>query len=105
MAAVTFSGFNNIDFGQVVSAIIAQERQPLAALESQQSTLRTQSTALGTLATSQLVNKKAAESRIRDANIAEESANLTRDNILTQSGIAALAQANSTSAAVLALLR
>jgi flagellin len=27
------------------------------------------------LATSQLVNKKAAESRIRDANIAEESAN------------------------------
>jgi flagellin len=58
-----------------------------------------------TLATSQLVNKKAAESRIRDANIAEESANLTRYNILTQSGIASLAQANSTSASVLALLR
>ena len=57
------------------------------------------------LATSQLVNKKAAESRIRDANIAEESANLTRYNILSQSGIAALAQANSTSASVLALLR
>jgi flagellin len=51
------------------------------------------------------VNKKAAESRIRDANIAEESANLTRFNILGQSGIAALAQANSTSASVLALLR
>ncbi len=57
------------------------------------------------LASSQLVNKKAAESRIRDANIAEESANLTRYNILSQSGIAALAQANSTSASVLALLR
>ena len=57
------------------------------------------------LATSQVVNKKAAESRIRDANIAEESANLTRYNILSQSGIAALAQANSTSASVLALLR
>jgi flagellin len=57
------------------------------------------------LATSQLVNKKAAESRIRDANIAEESANLTRFNILSQSGIAALAQANATSASVLALLR
>jgi flagellin len=51
------------------------------------------------------VNKKAAESRIRDANIAEESANLTRFNSLGQSGIAALAQANSTSASVLALLR
>jgi flagellin len=57
------------------------------------------------LATSQIVNKKAAESRIRDANIAEESANLTRYNILSQSGIAALAQANATSASVLALLR
>ena len=48
---------------------------------------------------------EAAESRIRDANIAEESANLTRFNILTQSGIAALAQANQSSASVLALLR
>ncbi len=57
------------------------------------------------LAQSQFVNTKAAESRIRDANIAEESANLTRFNILSQSGIAALAQANQTSSAVLSLLR
>ena len=58
-----------------------------------------------TLAQSQIVNTKAAESRIRDANIAEESANLTRYSVLTQSGLAALAQANSQSAAVLSLLR
>jgi flagellin len=57
------------------------------------------------LAQSQYVNTKASESRIRDANIAEESANLTRYNILSQSGIAALAQANQSSASVLALLR
>ena len=57
------------------------------------------------LAQVQVVNTRAAESRIRDANIAEESANLTRFNILTQSGIAALAQANQSSASVLALLR
>jgi flagellin len=57
------------------------------------------------LAQSQIVNTKAAESRIRDANIAEESANLTRYSILTQSGIAALAQANQQSGAVLSLLR
>jgi flagellin len=58
-----------------------------------------------TLAGSQGVNSKAAESRIRDANIAEESANLTRYNILTQSGIAALSQANQSSQSVLSLLR
>jgi flagellin len=57
------------------------------------------------LAQSQVVNTTAAESRIRDANIAEESSNLTRYNILTQSGIAALAQANASTAAVLGLLR
>lgn len=57
------------------------------------------------LAQYQVVNTKAAESRIRDANVAEESANLTRYNILTQSGLAALAQANQQSSAVLALLR
>ena len=57
------------------------------------------------LSQSQIVNTKAAESRIRDANIAEESANLTRYSILTQAGIAALAQANSQSGAVLSLLR
>jgi flagellin len=58
-----------------------------------------------TLAGQQTVSYKAAESRIRDANIAEESANLTRYNILTQSGIAALAQANQQSQSVLTLLR
>lgn len=57
------------------------------------------------IAQSQIVNKTAAESRIRDANIAEESANLTRYNILTQSGLAALAQANQATQSVLALLR
>ena len=57
------------------------------------------------LAQSQLVNTKGAESRIRDANVAEESANMTRFNILTQSGIAALSQANQSSSAILALLR
>lgn len=57
------------------------------------------------LAQSQVVNTRAAESRIRDANIAEESANLTRYSILNQSGLAALAQANQQNAAVLALLR
>jgi flagellin len=57
------------------------------------------------LAGSQIVSNKQAESRIRDANVAEESANLTRYNILTQSGIAALSQANQSSQSVLSLLR
>jgi len=46
----------------------------------------------------------ASESRIMDANVAEESTNLTKFNILTQSGLAALAQANNAQGAVLSLL-
>jgi flagellin len=51
------------------------------------------------------VSVAASESRIRDANIAEEAASLTKYNILTQSGLSALAQANQSSQAVLSLLR
>ncbi|MFN8057682.1 MAG: flagellin [Vicinamibacterales bacterium] len=57
------------------------------------------------LAQSQIVNNKGAESRIRDANVAEEAANLSRYTILNQSGLAALAQANQATQAVLSLLR
>lgn len=57
------------------------------------------------LAQSQVVNLAAAESRIRDADLASEAANLTKAQIVLQAGIAALAQANSAPQAVLALLR
>jgi flagellin len=57
------------------------------------------------LAASQLTNLAAAESRIRDADLAEEAANLTKAQILLQAGVSALAQANSAPQQVLSLLR
>jgi len=57
------------------------------------------------LASTQLTNLAASESRIRDADLALEAANLTKAQILSQAGIAALAQANSAPQAVLSLLR
>lgn len=50
-------------------------------------------------------NTQAAESGIRDANVAEEVANLTKYQILAQSGMAALAQANGNAQLVLTLLK
>ena len=49
-------------------------------------------------------NFKAAESRIRDVDVAAESAELTRLNILQQAGAAILAQANSQPQLALQLL-
>ncbi len=57
------------------------------------------------LASSQLTNIAAAESRIRDADLAEEAANRTKAQILLQAGISALAQANSAPQQVLSLLQ
>lgn len=49
-------------------------------------------------------NFSAAESQIRDVDVAEEAAKLTRLNILQQAGAAVLAQANQQPALALALL-
>ena len=57
------------------------------------------------LAQSQLTNFQTAESRIRDADLASEAANLTKAQILLQAGVAALAQANSAPQVVLSLLK
>lgn len=57
------------------------------------------------LASSQLTSLAAAESRIRDADLATESANLTKSQLQLQAGIAALAQANSAPQQVLKLLQ
>jgi len=53
----------------------------------------------------QLQNLTAAESQIRDADMAEEVANLTRFQILSQVGLASMAQANAVPQGVLALLQ
>lgn len=49
-------------------------------------------------------NANAANSRIRDTDFAEESAKLTQTNILKQSGVAVLGQANQTPQLALRLL-
>ena len=54
---------------------------------------------------SQVQNLTGAEDGIRAADIAEEVGNLSRFSILNQTGIAELAQANSSQQNVLALLR
>jgi flagellin len=57
------------------------------------------------LAQSQVSNFSAAESRIRDADVASEAANLTKAQVLQKTSIAAMAQANSAPQAVLSLLQ
>jgi flagellin len=90
-----------------VSAVTSIE-QAVKMLGSNQATVGKAQNQIGyaiSLASTQLTNLAAAESRIRDADLAQEAANLTKAQILQQAGIAALAQANSAPQAVLSLLR
>jgi flagellin len=50
-------------------------------------------------------NTQSAESRIRDTNMADEMVEYTKNQILSQSAMAMLAQANSQSQNVLSLLK
>ena len=57
------------------------------------------------LAQSQITNISAAESQIRDSNVAAEAANLTKAQVLVQATVAAMAQANQEPQAILKLLQ
>lgn len=50
-------------------------------------------------------NLTSANSRIRDVDVAQESSNLTKNQILSQAGLAVLSQANQIPQAALSLLR
>jgi len=50
-------------------------------------------------------NTSAAESRIRDVDVAEETATLTRNQVLQQAGVSVLAQANVSTSIALSLLQ
>jgi len=50
MAAITLSGFNNIDFSAILEAVMVQERVPFTALGTKKAALQQQNTQLGALA-------------------------------------------------------
>jgi flagellin len=52
-----------------------------------------------------IVNQAAAESTIRDVDMASEMAKFTKNNVLAQAGTAMLAQANQSGQSILSLLR
>jgi flagellin len=102
---LTSTSFANAAAAQTALSQVTSAINTLGNVQNEVGILQNRLEFATSLAQSMAVNTKASESRIRDANIAEESANLTRFNILTQSGLASLAQANQSSASVLALLR
>jgi flagellar hook-associated protein 2 len=76
---ITFSGFNNIDFGVVLNAIVQQERAPIAAIETQRTALQAQSTAFSTFATKLSALETAVENLANSDELAKVSATSSDD--------------------------
>jgi len=89
----------NLTIGALDSAlqVVSRQRADLGAYQN-----RFEIAAQGVAIASE--NLQAAESRIRDVNMASEMVDFTRDSILSQAGIAMLAQANVRTQSVLQLL-
>lgn len=65
-SAITFSGFNNIDFSAILNALSAQDRLPVQLLEAEKADLQKQKSAFGTLA-SRLADVEAASRDLASA--------------------------------------
>jgi flagellin len=100
--AASLTGGNAAKASKILEDAITQVaslRGRLGAFEK--NTLNTNTSAQQTA----LENVTASESAIRDTDFAQATAELTRDQILTQAGTSVLAQANSTPQQVLKLLQ
>lgn len=112
-------GFNGISISAKNSSItLTDQSSALSALASIDSSLSTISLARASFGASMnrfgaaasniqtmRINLSAARSRIRDVDVAEETANLSKQQVLMQAGSSVLAQANSFPQNALSLLR
>lgn len=109
-AAATTTGFSTLDLGTASGANIA-----ITSMDAALTAVNTARADLGAIQTRfesvvsnlsiNAENTSAARGRIRDADFAAETADLTRNQILQQAGTAMLAQANQIPQNVLSLLR
>jgi flagellin len=107
-AAATATGAIDISTQAGAAAAINTIGAAVASLGSAQAAVGKSENILNyalNLASTQLVNEASSESSIRDADLAQQAANLTKAQILEQAGVAALAQANSAPQAILTLLK
>jgi flagellin len=109
------AGTASLAISGIAVSVQACAASAIASIDAAIGTISTERAKLGALQNrlertisnlnSQSENLQASESRIRDADIARETTNLTRLQILQQAGIAAQAQANTVPQVVLSLLR
>jgi len=103
--AVATTSLNTAAGAQAELALIRTAIDDIAGRRGSLGAARNRLDATVNVVSVQAQNLGAAESQIRDADVASEIVNLTKFQVLTQTGLSALAQANASTQSVLALLR
>jgi flagellin len=98
-ASSTSGSLANVTLSQITTAI-----QNVATMRATNGAEQSRLTFASELLTANKANLEAANSRIMDVDVAEESTQLARWNILTQSGTAMLSQANGSAQTALRLI-
>jgi flagellin len=103
-ASTATAGFNTADGAQIAIGIIDTQITNISTARATLGAVQNRfESAINSLNVSR-ENISAAESRIRDTDMASEMVNFTRANLLSQAGTAMLAQANQSNSGVLQLL-
>jgi flagellar hook-associated protein 2 len=90
-APITFSGFNNIDFNQILNAIMQQARAPLTALEDRQKALRNQISTFDALGTN-VTNLRSAADGLGNLSSLATIAGTSSDKAVTVTASAGAAE-------------
>jgi flagellar hook-associated protein 2 len=88
-SAITFSGFNNIDFGSILEIVMQQERTPVTALETRKTALKTQNTTFATFASKLSALESAAQNLAKVSSLSKLSASTSNADavgVATSSG-------------------
>src|SRR5579875_754498 len=103
---ITFEGSNSFSvYADAASTAINNAIQQLGLVQGRVGAGENLLQYAVNLANSQITNYSTAESDIRDANVAADASKLTQSQVLEQTAVAAMAQANSESQVVLKLLQ
>ena len=103
-AVVTSVAFGSVTGAKAAISNITEAIQTLATLRATNGSQQVRLTFAADMLSINKTNLESANSRISDVDIAVESANLARLNILQQAGTAMLAQANQSTQSLLRLL-
>lgn len=105
VGAVTASGITSLGSSSLSLSTITDAIQNVATMRASNGAEQSRLSFASELLTTNKANLEAANSRIMDVDVAEESTQLARFNTLVQAGTAMLAQANSSASTALRLLQ